>query len=369
MGSTEAAERLEHKYAAMRCVHEDFRDISLIRHGFMFLLVMRDTIISCILTLMVSQPLAQIIVMLCCSVAICLVMLLTNPFRDSFDWASQLFSELCVLVVYICVLCLAISDVGDDISSDDYFNSADSNRYNLAHAVIVINTILLVQCLCVAALKTIIMIWRAWKEHRQRANQRIAVAQAGVPGQGSDSLVGVSTLNQSVDNSRHRQNASVIESSHSQVPLYDQSKSHKIEGRGRSTPKIKRSSKSGSRWQNQHSFSGIESTRSQVSLYNSSESPEIETRGQSTLRNRKSDRTVSRLGLSQPGQPALPAHASSNNRIHSKRSEASNNRTVNPSAEPHSTVPQQHRLHISAAQPPQQFKSRNRMHMPNSMMN
>lgn len=101
------AESAAKKNAALETLHEEFRDTTLITHGFLLVLVIRDILISLVITLVLSAPVLQSVFLCCSSAMMCTYLFFNNPFRQKFDWAALLIAELCVLIVYICVVCLA----------------------------------------------------------------------------------------------------------------------------------------------------------------------------------------------------------------------------------------------------------------------
>ena len=166
--STEAIEQLERKYKSVSVLYEDFRDTGFFRHGFLFVLVARDVVISLIITLMPSFHRIQAILLCTLSVITCVCLILYNPFRERFERYSQLFSEVSVLIVYICILCLSIIDTENALS----YNNTD----RLAFGIMSLNTILICQCNAAVIWNIIQKLrseFKAYREKKKRSVQAV----------------------------------------------------------------------------------------------------------------------------------------------------------------------------------------------------
>ena len=114
---------------------------------------------------MLSLPLVQSILFICFSVLPCVYVLLSNPFRVSFEQAIQIFHELSVFTVYICVLCLA--------SLDYNHKSATSRRQQLEFTIVVVNLILNFGCSILMGLKILRLLWSAYKDYSSRKSNKV----------------------------------------------------------------------------------------------------------------------------------------------------------------------------------------------------
>ena len=166
--SDQALEELIKKHEAIAVLYEDFSDASLFKHGFLFVGVARDTLISLIITTMPHLPLFQSVLLVCCSIFICIYLLFNNPFRHRFELASQVFVEMGVFIVYISVITLA--------SLDSYHTSAFDDRVRLGSVIIVINIIMNSGCAFLMLAKLSQQIWSAYKNRSQ--NKRLKVHAA-----------------------------------------------------------------------------------------------------------------------------------------------------------------------------------------------
>ena len=111
--SSDSSERVHNftkRYESLRVLYEEFSDTSLLKHGFLIVLVVRDIMISLIITILLRYPLFQAILLTCFSVLMCVYLLVSSPFISWQERATQMFLEFSVLVVYICVFMLALLD-------------------------------------------------------------------------------------------------------------------------------------------------------------------------------------------------------------------------------------------------------------------
>ena len=108
--SSEGLEEFKEKHSGLKVLFEDFRDESLLQHGFLSILVVRDTAVSLIMTTMVSYPLIQSAMLASFSVCMCGYLALKNPFKHRLERAAQIFLEVCLLTVNLSVLSFAILD-------------------------------------------------------------------------------------------------------------------------------------------------------------------------------------------------------------------------------------------------------------------
>ena len=83
-GLPQALEQLTSKYEFIAVLYKDFSDLSLFKHGFLFVGVARDIAISLIITTMSSLPLFQSVLLSCCSILMCIYLLFNNPFKHRF---------------------------------------------------------------------------------------------------------------------------------------------------------------------------------------------------------------------------------------------------------------------------------------------
>ena len=167
-----ALEELTRKYEVIAVLYEDLSDTSLFKHGFLFIGVARDTIISLIIATLTSRPLFQAVLLTCCSILMCIYLMFNNPFRDRFEQASQIFLELCVFVVYISMSTLAVLD-SDKIS-------ATEDRERLGLVIINVNIIINSGCAFLLGIKMLQQIWVAYKSYSEKKSRMVHV-QSHVP--------------------------------------------------------------------------------------------------------------------------------------------------------------------------------------------
>lgn len=116
----------------LAALYTDFSDTTIMKHSFLFLMIVRDTLINLAISTMTSFPVVQTIILVCCSIFFCLYVCFYNPFKRRFQQLSQLFLEASVLIVYLCVLILGIEEP----------NKTSKNRERLGLTVIIINLLL-----------------------------------------------------------------------------------------------------------------------------------------------------------------------------------------------------------------------------------
>ena len=161
--STELPHSLEDlvkKYSFLAVLYKDFSNKTLFKHSYLFILDARNITISILVTTMLSMPLFESGLMICCSALMCIYLIFSNPFCSRFEQVSQLFLEMCVLSVYICVLCLALFGTQDE--------SLLHHREKLELAIITINIILKFGCILLMSLQIIQLICRAYKDYTNK---------------------------------------------------------------------------------------------------------------------------------------------------------------------------------------------------------
>ena len=98
------------RHQSLSVLLENFSDAHIFTKGFLLVLTARNVLVSIVVTTMEAFPVIQGIIVASSSVLLCLYMLLKNPFNRRFNQLQQLFMEVCVLCVYICVTVLAVID-------------------------------------------------------------------------------------------------------------------------------------------------------------------------------------------------------------------------------------------------------------------
>lgn len=165
--SPQSLETFEQKHEWLQAVYKDFSNATRIKHGFLFILVLRQTAVSIIASTLTALPQFQAHMFVLCSVSICGYLLFRRPFQLLYDNFAQLFFELCVLVVYICVLITAMIDPNSQ--------SAPNNYLRLGYAVTVINVILKWTSIAHLCIKTLWMAWTTYKAYVQKSKAQVTV--------------------------------------------------------------------------------------------------------------------------------------------------------------------------------------------------
>jgi len=106
----EALEKFIERSQGSLIAFEDFKDTSLFRQAFFFLLILRDFLFSLILTTLFGYPLVQTILILILNLAIVAFLFAKQPFKKRCGFFQQLFYESVTLAVNICVIILAAKD-------------------------------------------------------------------------------------------------------------------------------------------------------------------------------------------------------------------------------------------------------------------
>ena len=145
--SHERINQLTKKLEGLAVLFRDFSCKSVLRHGFLLLMTVRSTLVSLMVGTALSFPLLESTLLVCCSIIMCIYLLCQNPFKARFEIASQLFMELCVLVIYVCVWLLAILDSQNAMSFND--------RERAELTIIVTNIILKYGCILITIFKMI----------------------------------------------------------------------------------------------------------------------------------------------------------------------------------------------------------------------
>ena len=94
LDSPQEVQSLLKKYESVKVLYEDFSDTSIFKHGFLGVLVIRDIMISLIITILVPHPLLQSTLLIGLSAAVCIYLMISNPFASWKERASQIFQEL-----------------------------------------------------------------------------------------------------------------------------------------------------------------------------------------------------------------------------------------------------------------------------------
>ena len=162
--SSELLEKFIEKHSVLKVLFEDFRDENLLHHGFLSILVARDTLVSLTITILVSYPLTQSVILSGFSVLMCGYLALKNPFVHRLERASQIFLESCLLIVNLSVLNLAILD--------DLSESAITERSRFGLAIININIILNIAGVLIMGLRISQEIYSAYREYCEKKKRR-----------------------------------------------------------------------------------------------------------------------------------------------------------------------------------------------------
>ena len=162
-----ALEELNTKYEVLAVLYEDLSDKSLFKHGFLFVAVTRDTIISIIIATLTSWPLFQAILLSCCSILMCIYLMFNNPFRNRFEQVSQIFLELCVFIVYISMSYLAVLDSNH--------TPATTDRDHLGLAIINTNIIINSGCTFLLGIKILQQICGAYRSYSEKKSRKVHI--------------------------------------------------------------------------------------------------------------------------------------------------------------------------------------------------
>ena len=163
--SSQLIETLATKYQWLEVLYKDFSDRSLFKYGFMFILAARNITVSVLITTMLSFPLVEAILLVCCSLLMCAYLLFNNPFHTRYEQFSQIFLELCVLAVYICVLILAVLDSQSKYTSN--------HRAQAELAIIIVNIILKYGCILLMSLKMLQIALNAYKNNSNKKERKV----------------------------------------------------------------------------------------------------------------------------------------------------------------------------------------------------
>ena len=140
--------RFIHKHKALEVLYIDFVDTIISRHGFLFVMTARDIGTNAILVAIPSLPLVQSVFLCSFSVLVCSLLLFNNPFHHRLEQISQLFLELCILLVNVVVVVYASMDAAADSTVRD--------RDRLGSSIIIINNILNTGCAFIMMINIII---------------------------------------------------------------------------------------------------------------------------------------------------------------------------------------------------------------------
>ena len=162
---SQGMESLIKKYESLEVLYKDFSDGSPLKHGFLLVLIARDIVINLVIVTMVSLAPIQVVVLICCSVLVCVMIIFRNPFRERFEQMAQLFSELCVLIVFTCVVILATLKSGDTYTIN--------LKERLGVGIITINIILNCGGTAILLTKIIKKLWDALRKHAANKMQRV----------------------------------------------------------------------------------------------------------------------------------------------------------------------------------------------------
>ena len=172
---------LMNKYQSLRVLYEDLSDSSIIKHGFLLVLVMRDIITVLIITTSTSFPTFQTIVLFCCSALICIYVIFQNPFRERLEYISQIFLELCVLIVFSCALML------NALNSYDHYKTT-SERMGVV--IIVMNTTLNCGGAVIMSMKIISECCSAYKRYiSEKKHKAQIMAESSILNKNSGELI------------------------------------------------------------------------------------------------------------------------------------------------------------------------------------
>ena len=106
--SARILENFIEKHDYLKLLHLDFADSAIHKQAFALILVSIDMLVGLIVAVMVPHPLAESILLVISSVLLCIYLVWRHPFRERFEQVTQIFLEICVVIVYICVLIFAV---------------------------------------------------------------------------------------------------------------------------------------------------------------------------------------------------------------------------------------------------------------------
>ena len=187
----------------MLALYADFSDVSLLKHGFLFIIVTRDIIIGLTIANMMASTPAQLVILVCTSFLMCISIIFRNPYRKRFDQVSQAFLEMCVLVVFVCVTMLAA------MGEDEYSMTI---KDSIASAIITMNIILNCGGGVIMGLAIFFRLWHAYKKYIEKKNRRVqTVADTSILNKNSKSWISIGPQNQRsfIESSHQRMTASI----------------------------------------------------------------------------------------------------------------------------------------------------------------
>lgn len=152
------------KYHWLDMLYKDFADTWRVKHGFLLFLILRHTVISIITTCLSSVPLLQAILFVFCSLIICEYLLCNKPFHNRCDYIMHTFCEICVLVVYTCVLATASLDFSK--------HPAPIHRQRLGFVVVVLNLIIKIVSIAHMCIRTALEAWTAYKSYIEEKRKK-----------------------------------------------------------------------------------------------------------------------------------------------------------------------------------------------------
>ena len=145
---------------------EDFKDTSLFRQSFVFLLVLRDFLFSMILTTLFEHPLAQTILILVLNLAVIALLLWSQPFKNRCGFLQQIYYELVTLAVNICVIILAFKD-NANIEAYDL-------RQNTGKFIIITNLVFNVTVIAFLVYDIIMAAREAYQKYQTKKSKKIS---------------------------------------------------------------------------------------------------------------------------------------------------------------------------------------------------
>ena len=200
--AVQALNELKVKYKWMLVLHSDFSDQSLFRHSFLFVLVVRDTVISLIVTTMVAFPLAQSIILYCSSILMCVYLLCASPYQHRFERMSLLFQELSALIIFICVLTFAVLDNEGKLAAGD--------RERLGKAILTVNIIFNSVSSLLMLIKILQMGQSGYTDFSHWRKNRVFVQMTNTSRIGETSQTKLNNQDYSMNASIHEQKSSTL---------------------------------------------------------------------------------------------------------------------------------------------------------------
>lgn len=159
-GGLERLQKFSRDNEGNQVAFKDFKDDSLFRQSFLFILTFRDATYSLMLTTLFSHPFAQSLYVLICNILMIFLLALKRPFESTLDWIQQIFFEITGICVNVGVFLLALMDRNE--------NEAYDMRIRTGKMIIYINMIFNFTTAALMLLKTVLMIKETYDVYKYK---------------------------------------------------------------------------------------------------------------------------------------------------------------------------------------------------------